>query len=147
MSYDEVVAASGLDVRTVRGIARGQQTPHARSLRKLADGFGVSPDELFAVPAGVSAAAFDAATNPAVGELRASHPELFDGWQAEDFAQLASRFGVGGQLTAQGAVDEVQRVNRDRSVLQKAGVVLRSDNADLLVRLVEVLYEQAQVRG
>lgn len=146
MSYDEVVSASGLDVRTVRGVARGNQTPHAKSLRKLAEGLGVTPEELFAAPSGLSPEAFDAVTNPAVSAIQESHPDLFEGWSQSDFAELASRFGVGGQLTEQGALDQVNRINQNRSVLQKARVVLWSDNADMLTRLIELLYEQSEVK-
>lgn len=145
ITYEEVVAASTLDARTVRGIARGEQTAHARSLRKLADGLGVEVDQLLAPPNGLSQAAFDAATNPAVQRAREAHPEVFRDWAPGDYAELASRFAVGGELTEHGAIEQAQRLNQHRAVLRRARVVLESNHADLLARLIDLLYERVRL--
>lgn len=47
MTFEQVVAATELDERTLRSLARGVTHPHARTLHKLAQGLGVSIDELF----------------------------------------------------------------------------------------------------
>lgn len=146
MTYEDVVVASGLDARTVRGIARGENQPRARTLHKLAEGLGVAADELFTPPTGLSQEAFDAATNPTVGRVRESNPEVFDGWSAEDFAELASRFGVGGELTEPGAIAEAEAMNVKRAVLRRAKVILETGHGKLLSELVDVLYERIQVK-
>lgn len=146
LTYDEVVEASGLDQRTVRGIARGKKNPHARTLRRLADGFGVAVDELFVDAASITAAGFDVATNPVVQQVIESHAELFGGWTAADFAELASRFGHGGALNEEGAVRAAEEMNRHREVLAQVRVILQSGDRHLLEDFVKLLYERAQVR-
>src|SRR5437016_5304307 len=47
LTFEQVVAATELDERTLRSLARGVSHPHARTLHKLAQGLGVSIDELF----------------------------------------------------------------------------------------------------
>ena len=88
MSQQEVVDASGLDQRTVRSILQGITRPHARTLHKLAEGLGVTADELFQDPCHAGQAAFDRATNPAVSEAVETHPELFEGWTSHEFNEL-----------------------------------------------------------
>lgn len=146
LTYDDVVEASGLDQRTVRGIARGEKNPHARTLQRLAAGFGVEVDELFVDVASMSAAGFDRATNPVVNEVVESHAQVFEGWTTADFAELASRFGHGGALSEQGALEVAAAMNRKREVLAKARVVLESGDGKLLADFVELLYERVQVR-
>src|SRR5882672_7262725 len=41
MTLTDVVAATGLDERTLRSILRGTTQPHAKTLHKLAHGLGV----------------------------------------------------------------------------------------------------------
>jgi transcriptional regulator with XRE-family HTH domain len=147
MTYDDVVARTGLDARTLRGILRGERRPHARTLTKLAEGLGVSADELFAGDPDTAAAEFDAATNPAIETAVAEHPELFTGWSPVDFGELVSRFGAGGELTAAGVAIAARRQNANRLTIARARVVLESDQAELLRGLVDSLYERAAVRG
>ena len=58
LTFTDVVEMTGLDERTIRGLVRGANNPHARTLHKFAHGLGVSIDELFqpaslARPAGI----------------------------------------------------------------------------------------------
>lgn len=145
MTYEDVVESTGLDARTIRGIARGDHRPQARTLHRLAEGLGVATDQLFKPPTGISPAAFDAATNPAVERIKATHPDLFANWSADDYAELASRFGIGGQLTEQGTIDAARKMNAKRAVLQRAQVVMETAHADLLTQLINLLYERVQI--
>jgi transcriptional regulator with XRE-family HTH domain len=145
MTYDDVVEASGLDQRTVRGIARAEKNPHARTLQRLAAGFGVAVDELFIDGACLAVAGFDRATNPMVDQIVESYPELFDGWTTADFAELASRFGHGGGLTEEGALEAAETMNRKREVLARARVILESSDARLLEEFIKLLYERVKV--
>jgi transcriptional regulator with XRE-family HTH domain len=96
LTFDDVVAASRLDERTLRSVARGNTNPHARTLHKLAHGLGVEIDELFRPPGQSSARRFDRATNSLVQEVVARHVETFANWSDADFDELFSRFGTGG---------------------------------------------------
>ena len=146
MKYDELVEISGLDQRTVRGIARGETNPHARTLRRLADGFGVPVDELFVDLASISVAGFDRATNPMISQVVEKRAEVFDGWTAADFAELSSRFGHGGALNEQGVLRAAEEMNRKREVLARARMVLESGDGRLLEDFVHLLYERVQVK-
>lgn len=146
MTYDHLVEATGLDERTVRAIARGEKNPHARSLRRLAEGFGVAVEELFVDAGSIAAAGFDEATNPVVSEVIENHAPLFEGWSAGDFAELHSRFGHGGELSERGTVEVAHQMNRRREVLAQARVVLESSDRELLEEFVKMLYERIQVK-
>lgn len=144
MTLDDAVAATGLDERTLRSVLRGQGRPHARTLHRLARGLGVAVDELLRDDRD-AAASFDRATNPAVAEAAAGRPDLFAGWTAGEFRELASRFAAGGQLTVEGAVAAAERMNRRRELLQQAALVLETDQAELLEEFVALLYRRAVV--
>jgi transcriptional regulator with XRE-family HTH domain len=143
LTIDQVVAQTGLDERTIRGILRGSiRRPHARTLHRLASGLGVPADELFQNAALLAQRQFDRQTNPLVDELTSRQPELFEGWLPDDFDELYSQFGAGGQLTAEGALQMVQGMNRRRELLRKAAVVAQSQDAALLEQLVDALYQR-----
>lgn len=145
MTYEEVVEASGLDERTVRSIAHGRKRPHARTLYRLAEGFGVAADEFFVDSATIDSVGFDAATNHRVGEVIQSHPELFEGWTAGDYAELYSRFGKGGALTEAGTLAAAEHMNHKRQVVDRVRVILESADGALLADFVELLYQRIQV--
>lgn len=153
LTYDQVVEACGLDHRTVRGIVRGEKRPHAKTLHRLAEGLGVTADELFIDAASISQAAahgnpsgqFDRSTNPAVSRVVESHAELFDGWSSTDYAELFSRFGKGGELTEDGAIEAAELMNRKRQLIARACVVLESSDSELLAEFIEMLYKRVQI--
>ena len=111
-----MVAATELDERTLRSLARGINHPHARTLHKLAQGLGVSIDELFQpVARSRSPRQFDRATNSLVESVRRATCEQCSatGPQA-DFDELYSRFGTGGQLTEEGVLAAAEAMNAKR---------------------------------
>src|SRR5262245_10409737 len=133
LTIEQVVERTGLEERTVKGVLAGSiRRPRARTLHKLAAGLGVPADELFQNPSVLAHRSFDRQTNPAVDEVAAAHPELFEGWHAEDFDELYSHFGAGGALTAEGALRTVERMNQHRDLHLKVAVVLESTEAELL---------------
>jgi transcriptional regulator with XRE-family HTH domain len=145
LTYDEVCEASGIDARTLRGILRAQKRPHAKTLQRLAEGLGVEPDELFAGDESSARAEFDAATNPAIEEVVDAEPDLFAGWSPGDFGELASRVGVGGALTPDGVRAAAEGMNANRLAVERARVVLESDQAVALRTVIDALYERAVV--
>ncbi len=143
LTIDEVVEQTGLDERTVKGVLGGSiRRPHARTLHRLAVGLGVPADELFQNPSVLAHRLFDRQTNPVVDEVAANYPGLFEGWGADDFDELYSHFGAGGELTAEGARRTVEGMNRRRDLHRKVAVVLESHEAGLLEEMIDVLYRR-----
>ncbi len=140
LTFDEVVAATGLDERTLRALAHGNTHPHARTLHKLAQGLGVAIDELFRPATRFSPRRFDRATNSLVERCVAGHGELFVNWLESDFDELYSRFGTGGQLTDEGILVAAQAMNAKRDIWRQVNVILESGEAKLLSGFVELLY-------
>jgi transcriptional regulator with XRE-family HTH domain len=140
LTFDDVVQATGLDERTLRGLVRGTNRPHARTLHKLTTGWGISIDELFQPAALAAQRSFDRATNRLVEELIGVHPEVFDQWSETEYDELYSRFGTGGPLSEAGVLAAAQAMNDRRALLKQVCVVLESSDAELLARFVELLY-------
>jgi hypothetical protein len=140
LSIHEVAKTTGLDERTIRGILSGVKKPHTRTLHRLAEGLGVSMDELFIDPAQLLYRRFDRQTNPMVEEALASHGELFQGWTQADFDELNSRVGMGGALTAEGAIMAIKLMNRKRDLHGKLDILLESSNAVVTGEILDALY-------
>jgi transcriptional regulator with XRE-family HTH domain len=140
LTFELVVAATQLDERTLRSLARGATHPHARTLHKLAHGLGISIDELFQPVARTAPRRFDRATNSLVDSCVARHPKLFHNWSQGDFDELYSRFGTGGQLTEEGVLAAAQVTNMKRDLWRQVSVILESGEAELLSQFVHMLY-------
>jgi transcriptional regulator with XRE-family HTH domain len=141
LRYGDVVDATGLDERTIRGLVRGASKPHSRTLYKFAQGLDVSIDELFqASPA--PQVAFDRATNPLVECVVRQSPHTFADWSDADFDELYSQFGVGGAMNESGVLAAAEAINAKRAVLQQASVVLESGESELLADFVRLLYRR-----
>ncbi len=145
MSIHQVAELTGLDKRTVSGILNGVKKPHARTLHRLAEGLGVSIDELFIDPAQLLYRRFDRLTNPMVAELLENDAKLFEGWTEADFDELHSRVGTGGPLTREGAFHAVRLMNRKRELHGKLGVLLESTHAEVTAEILDVLYDKINV--
>ena len=145
LSIHDVAEKTGLDERTIRGIARGSHRPHARTLHRLADGLGVSVDEFFVDPAQLLYRRFDRQTNPIVEEVLQSHAEWFEGWREADFDELHSRVAAGGQLTREGTIAAVHDMNRKLDLHDKLDVLLESSQAATVGGILDLLYQQIVV--
>jgi len=142
-----VAEQTGLHVRTVRGILRGDKKPHAQTLHRLAEGLGVAVDEFFVDPAQLLYRRFDRQTNPVVAGVIEDHKELFHGWTETDFDELHSRVGTGGALTVEGALAAVQQMNRRRELHDKLDLLLESSQAEVAAGILNVLYEKVVVNS
>ena len=142
MTLQEVVDSTELDERTVRSILRGVTRPHTRTLHKLAQGLGVSTDELFQNPYLASQTRFDRSTNPIVAEVVDTHPELFSNWTQTDFDELFSRVAVGGEMTEEGALAATRAMNARHELMVQVAVILESNEASLLSEFVAMLYRR-----
>jgi transcriptional regulator with XRE-family HTH domain len=146
LTFGDVVQSTGLDERTVRGLARGTNKPHARTLNKLAEGIGVPVDELF-FASGFSRRSFDRATNSEIGQVIDDHAGLFNDWSDADFDELYSQFGTGGALCEAGVLTAAEWINAKRSLLRQVCVILESDQAELLAGFVALLFRQVAMPG
>lgn len=146
MTLRQLIDATGLHERTVKAILAGANKPHARTLHRLAAGLGASTDELFRYSSELSPRErFDRRTNPLVQELVEEHPEWFNDWTPADFSELFSHFGTGGALSAEGAQRLVLDMNRKRATHRKVALLLESGEAELVVGLVDLLYQKIAV--
>ena len=145
LTFEDVVTATELDERTVRGIVRGTKHPHARTLHKLAEGLGVTIDQLFQRGGQSPAQRFDRVTNSLVSSFVDAHPEMFRNWSDSEFDELYSRFGTGGQLTEAGIAAAAQATNTKRDVWRQVSIILESGEAKLLTEFVELLYGRVTV--
>jgi transcriptional regulator with XRE-family HTH domain len=146
LTLSRVAEQTGLHVRTVRGVLRGDKKPHAQTLHRLAEGLGVDVEEFFVDPAQLVYRRFDRRTNPLVAGVIEDHKELFHGWTEADFDELHSRVGAGGALTAEGALAAVQQMNRKRELHERLDLLLESSQAEVAVGILNVLYEKVVVR-
>jgi transcriptional regulator with XRE-family HTH domain len=143
LTVEEVVAATALDARTLRSLARGDSHPHSRTLHKLTTGLGISVDELFQPVAHIAPRRFNRATNSLVDDCVAAHTKLFRHWSQADFDELYSRFGTGGQLTEEGVLAAAHATNQKRDLWRQMSVILETSEADLLSQFVSMLYNRA----
>lgn len=147
LSIHQVAERTGLDERTIRGIASGASRPHTQTLHRLADGLGVPVDEFFVDPARLLYRCFDRETNPVVEEVLETHAPLFAGWSEADFDELHSRVGAGGPLTHEGALSAVRAMNRKRELHKKLDLLLESSHAELISGMIDLAYRQIVVEG
>jgi transcriptional regulator with XRE-family HTH domain len=145
LTLEEVIAATELDARTLRSLARAENHPHSRTLHKLATGLGISTDELFQPVAHIAPRRFDRATNSLVDDCVAAHPKLFHNWSQENFDELYSRFGTGGPLTEEGVLAAARATNQKRDLWRQISVILETSEADLLSQFVGLLYGRVTV--
>ncbi len=148
MTQSQVAEATGLDGRTLRSILQGDSQPHARTLHKLAEGLGVSVDELFQEPGllgncALTASSFDRATNPIAVDAVEAHPELFRDWTVAEFNELFSRMAVGGELTEAGTLAAARKMNERRELMRQVAVILESTEGDVLRDFIQLMYRRA----
>ena len=143
LTFEDVVAATELDERTLRSLIRGRTNPHARTLNKLATGLGIEIDDLFQPAGRHSPRQFDQTTNSLIKGVVADNCELFASWADADFDELYSRFGTGGQLTEEGVLAAAHAMNAKRDILRQVSILLESGEATLLAEFVELLYRRA----
>jgi transcriptional regulator with XRE-family HTH domain len=145
LTFAELMDRTGLDHRTLKGILSGDRRPQPRTLHRLAASFEVPVEELFQDPALLRHRLFDRQTNPEVEEVVAEHPQVFHGWSEAEFDELYSRFGVGGPLTREGALEAAKAMNRRRELLAKMTLLLETNEAELLESMIELLHKRAVI--
>ena len=90
------------------------------------------------------AAAFDRATNPSVAEVARERPEVFEGWTVDEWEEINSQFGVGGQLTPLGALKAAEAINEKRETVRQLQVVLETHLRDVAREMIQTLYRMVR---
>ncbi len=144
LTINEVAERTKLDKRTIRGILEGSKRPHPRTIGQLAEGLGVSVDELYIDPTRLLYRRFDKQTNPVVEKVIQEHPDLFADWTTAEFEELYSRFGMGGAMTEEGVLEAARKTNRRRMLQHKLAVLLETSQADLIENIINLFYERVR---
>jgi transcriptional regulator with XRE-family HTH domain len=149
----ELERRSAVGRTTLYHLEKGHtQRVRSSTIAAIARAFGLDVAELLA-PAEPStsrsserqrSAEFDRATNPAVAEVARERPEVFEGWTAEDWEEINSQFGVGGQLTPLGALKSAEAINEKRETLRQLQVVLETHLRDVAREVIETFYRMVQ---
>ncbi|HOP76658.1 MAG TPA: helix-turn-helix transcriptional regulator, partial [Thermogutta sp.] len=132
LTINEVAERTKLDKRTIRGILEGSKRPHPKTIGQLAEGLGVSVDELYIDPTRLLYRRLDKQTNPVVEKVIQEYPELFADWTTAEFEELYSRFGMGGAMTEEGVLEAARKTNRRRILQHKLAVLLETSQAELI---------------
>ncbi|MFZ5833195.1 MAG: helix-turn-helix domain-containing protein [Planctomycetota bacterium] len=147
LSLRAAARQTGLDERTLRGILHDRKRPHPQTLHRLAEGLGVSVDELMLEPIAARYRCFDRQTNPAVEAALQEEPQLFVGWTEAEFDELSSHFGAGGALTPAGVRRVAQHLNRKRLLHRKLDLLLESTHAEIVGRILDAMHDEVAICG
>lgn len=85
----------------------------------------------------------DRETNPMIAEVLSDHPELFRGFDENDWDELYSLHGTGGALTYEGVQKSAELINRKRELRRKFDALLETDHFETLAHLIDVLYRDS----
>lgn len=131
--------------------------PRLATLNRLAESLGIEVDELLGTPSSqtngtsgnnvdTSALEIDTAANPAVRAVAQERPDLFRDWEPDDWVELRSMFGTGGNLNPGGVVRAAEGINRRRESVRKLRVVLETHLSDVAIGLVDTLYDMVKAK-
>ena len=148
----ELERLSGVGRTTLYHLEKGHtQRVRSSTIAAIARAFKIDVAELLAPPVEVGksaerrrSAAFDRATNPAVAEVARERPEVFEGWSTDDWEEINSQFGVGGQLTPLGALKSAEAINEKRETVRQLQVVLETHLRDVAREVIETFYRMVQ---
>ena len=165
----ELAQRAGVSRTTLHHLLCGvTRRPHVATIGRLARALGLGAEQLrpaSAAPASArrvtgsggapnraearvedvgDCAAFDRATNPAVHEVSRGEPELFAGWNRDEWDELYSTFGVGGHLSPEGVLECARAINERREATRQLQLVLETHLAEVARELVETLYRMVK---
>ncbi|MBX3443985.1 MAG: helix-turn-helix transcriptional regulator [Planctomyces sp.] len=162
MDAGELATRAGLGRTTLYHLEKGHTRRVSPStIKALADALSISVDELLSAPAAQrtpalaspppaprrplsDASRFDRATNPAVADVVRERPVVFTNWSDDDWDELYSQFGVGGQLTPLGVLSAAEAINQKRDVIRQLHIVLDTHLKDVAREFIGTLYRMVQ---
>ena len=147
----ELERRSGIGRTTLYHLEKGHtQRVRSSTLAAIAGAFDIEVGQLVQSaiddhpPERRRSAAFDRVTNPAVADVARERPEVFEGWSADDWEEINSQFGVGGQLTPLGALKAAEAINEKRETVRQLQVVLETHLRDVAREVIETFYRMVQ---
>ncbi|QDT52036.1 helix-turn-helix protein [Caulifigura coniformis] len=147
----ELERRSGIGRTTLYHLEKGHtQRVRSSTLAAIARAFEMEAGQLMGAgddPRAVErrlSAEFDRATNPAVAEVARERPEVFEGWTQDDWEEINSQFGVGGQLTPLGALKAAEAINEKRETVRQLQVVLETHLREVAREVIETFYRMVQ---
>ncbi len=87
---------------------------------------------------------FDRQSNWAIQEVCQNRPELFADWSDEQWDELFSTFGVGGELNETGVLKQAEAINAKQETIYQLQVVLETHLADAARNVIRSLYDSVQ---
>ena len=152
---------AGISRTTLYHLERGTTTnPRGSTLNRIAEALDVPVEQLLPGSRDNSAAfsglhhpaagesssgrVFDRQTNPVVAEVVNGSPELFLGWNDEEWDELYSTFGTGGPLNRRGIVHAANNMNRKRETTHQLHILLETHMGEVAARMIGTLYEMVR---
>lgn len=136
---------TGVDERTLRGVIQSRTTPHVRTIKRIADGFGVEVDELYRPVPALSDKRFDRECNALVEQVKRVYPELYVGWTTAQDDELYSQFGTGGAMTEEGILAATKRILERCEVERQFRLVYESHEGAMLRDVVRLAYNRLRL--
>ena len=146
----ELERRSGVGRTTLYHLEKGHtQRVRSSTIAAIARAFELDVEQLLGGSSPASserqrAAAFDRATNPAVAEVARERPQVFENWSPDDWEEINSQFGVGGQLTPLGALKAAEAINEKRETMRQLQIVLDTHLRDVAREVIETFYRMVQ---
>ena len=152
----ELARRASVSRTTLHNLQNGAtRRPRAATLVRIAEALDLPPETLTdslgdnpPVNAwGANSAAalqFDRDTNRCVKEVYGRRPRLFAGWTDDEWNELYSTFGTGGQLAPQGVEAMAEKINARRETVRQLHVLMETHLADVATDLIDTLYRQVR---
>lgn len=93
------------------------------------------------------ARSFDRQTNWSIQSVCEQNPTLFEHWTDEEWDELFSSFGTGGELNEEGIRKQAEAINARRETLYQLQIVLETHLAQAARGIIRSLYESIQCNG
>lgn len=131
------------------------QWPHPKTLNKIAQVFGMSCEDLCDFSSLAKQKSSDSQaeqtqkrinqqTNPVIAQVVRELPELFQGWQQDEWDEIYSCFGVGGALSEEGVKEVARQINQRQELIRRVSILFETEHHDELVVFVDHLYQSVK---
>lgn len=138
-------------------------TPQIKTVSKVAEALGVPVKTLFATSIETEdnensnsflkfddsfiqeRRLFDRSTNTLVDQIVLESPEVFSDWKNEQWDELYSCFGVGGQLSEEGVREMANEINSKKETVHQIEILMETHLKETVKELINSLYKTIEV--
>jgi len=135
----KLAEAFGLPATSLRGESPGTQAEANAHPTSLSPPRAPARQSLHA-----HRSAFNRQSNWVIQEVCQISPELFEHWSEEQWEELFSTFGVGGELNEQGVREQAAAINQKQETIYQLHVLLDTHLADATRHVIESLYQSVR---